>query len=441
MDLSRRETELELRVVTMERKKIAVGELRLGMYVAELDRPWIGSPFLFQGFPISTDKELKQLNDFCDFVYIDLEQSRDVDVRPKLSSTSQNQQHRFETERVNLSHKFGQTDQEVKYHNKIKFSQALPQAAKIFGSTRKYVNSIFHDIRLGKSINTDEARELTDRMVDNIINNENAMVLLTQLKQKDEYTTLHSINVCIISILFGRHMGFDEKELRLLGLGALLHDIGKMHVPLEILNKPGKLTAFERKIMNSHPQMGYDLLSTTKDFPAAALDVIRYHHERMDGSGYPKGLMAEGIKPYVQIVAMVDVYDAITSDRAYHERISPHEALNKMFESASKHFSKDLLERFISCLGIYPIGSIVELDAGEVGVVITVNRRRKLLPTLNLVLDRDKKYLERPMVLDLDYYERKGKTIKIKKILKSNSYGIDVRKILLDNTLAIPATA
>lgn len=425
----------------MERKQLSVDQLALGMYVAELDRPWLGSPFLFQGFPITTGKELEKLRNYCEFVYIDLEQSQNTNLRPELKPLSKEQQSRFETEKVNISHELDESDeQEIKYHNKIKFSQALPQAAKIYGHTRKYVNKMFDDIRLGKSINTKAARELTDRMVENIINNDNAMVLLTQLKHRDEYTTLHSINVCIIAILFGRHMGLSEKQMRTLGLGALLHDIGKMHVPLKILNKPGKLTNFERKIMNSHPQMGYDLLAEAKEFPAAALDVILYHHERMDGSGYPKGLMEEGITPYVQIVALVDVYDAITSDRAYHNRMSPHEALNKMYEWASKMFSRELLEKFISCLGIYPIGSIVELEDGDVGVVITVNHHRKLLPTLNLILDRDKRYLDRPKMLDLEYHERNGNSIKINKILKSNSYGIDVRKILMTNALVAPTS-
>jgi len=425
----------------MERKKLLVDKLALGMYVAELDRPWLGSPFLFQGFPITTSKELKQLRNYCDFVYIDLEQSRDINIRPELKPREKHQQSRFETVRVNISHELDASDtKNRKYRNKIKFNQVLPRSAKIYSHTRKYLNKFFSDVRLGKSINIKEARELTNRMVDNIIDNDNAMVLLTQLKHKDEYTTFHSINVCIFSILLGRHMGLSEKEMRILGLGALLHDIGKMHVPLEILNKPGKLTGFEKKIMNSHPQMGYDLLVTARDFPLAALDVIRYHHERMDGSGYPKGLIGEGITPYVQIVALVDVYDAITSDRAYHNRISPHEALNNMYERASKMFSRDLLEKFISCLGIYPIGSIVELESGDVGVVITVNRHRKLLPTLNLVLDKHKKYLDRPKMLDLEYHERKGSGIKINKILKSNSYGIDVRKILIENALAIPAS-
>lgn len=425
----------------MERKKLSVDKLELGMYVAELDRPWLGSPFMFQGFPITTSNELDQLRNYCEFVYIDLEQSRDTHISPDLKPLRREQPSRFDTGRVNISHELDKPDShEIKNRNKIKFSQALPQAARIYGYTRKYMNRIFDDIRLGKSFSTKAAREITDRMVDNIISNDNAMVLLTQLKQKDEYTTFHSINVCIFSILLGRYMGFSEKEMRTLGLGALLHDIGKMHVPLEILNKPGHLSGFEKKIMNAHPQMGYDLLLTAKDFPATSLDVIRYHHERMDGSGYPKGLTGEGITPYVQIVALVDVYDAITSDRAYHDRVSPHEALNKMHEWASKKFSRDLLEKFISCLGIYPIGSIVELEDGDVGVVITVNRHRKLLPTLNLVLDKHKKFLDRPKMLDLEYHERKGSGIKISRILKSNSYGIDVRKILMDNALAVPAT-
>ncbi len=410
------------------------------MYVVELDKPWLGSPFLFQGFPVTSSKELEQLRDFCEFVYIDLEQSQGVDIANEHHQVGKNKQKRFETGKINISQGAGKSETNINQRNKIKFSQALPQATKNYTSTRKHINTLFNDIRLGKSINVDDALKQTDQMVENIISNENAMVLLTQLKHRDNYTSLHSINVSILSILFGRHMGFNQKELLTLGIGALLHDIGKMQVPLNILNKPGKLNDDEKKIMNSHPQMGYDVLVNSKNFPVEALDIIRFHHERLDGSGYPKRLMNDEIKSYVQIVALVDFYDAVTSDRAYHDRISPHEAINLMYESASKHFSKELLENFINCLGIYPVGSIVELESGEVGVVIAVNLRRKLLPTLSLVLAKDKNALKRPVVYDLAYHERMGKNIKIKKMLKSNDYNIDIRKIIMSNMLEIPDT-
>ncbi len=151
-------------------------------------------------------------------------------------------------------------------------------------------------------------------------------------------------------------------------------------------------------------------------------------------------LMTDEIKSYVQIVALVDFYDAVTSDRAYHDRISPHEAINLMYESASKHFSKELLESFINCLGIYPVGSIVELEHGEVGMVIAINLRRKLLPIVSLILAKDKNVLKRPVVYDLAYHERMGKNIKIKKMLKSNAYNIDIRKFIMSNMLDIPGT-
>ncbi len=416
-----------------EHKKLEVDQLRIGMYVVELDRPWLESPFLFQGFPIRNDDELEQLRECCDFVYVDVELS--IDWQPDAPTAAVPRGIRFATQGVNRK----PSRQKIEYRDRESFTQSLPEAIMLHSAAKDYIGSVLDDVRLGKSIDTGGARELADRLAENIVKNENAMVWLTQLKNRDEYTSMHSINVCVLSLLFGRFLGLKEKELGHLGLGALLHDVGKMKVPSEILNKPGRLDDEERTIMNRHPELGHALLKEHTDLHPAVLEIALSHHERYDGSGYPRGLKGKALNQYALIVSIIDFYDAVTSDRAYHIGISPHEALNMMYAVAAKSFPLTLVESFIQCLGIYPIGSLVELESGEVGVVMTVNRQRRLKPILTLVLDRHKKPFPQVKMMNLEIQEQHESPVRIKKILQSNAYGIDVRQLILRSNMTAPA--
>lgn len=413
-------------------EKLAVCDLAIGMYVAELDRPWLESPFLFQGFPIRTQDELQQLQECCEYVYVDKGQSVNWPAE-QASDNLMTPPPNFATGGVNRK------PQRIKYRDKAGFSETLPDAVQLYNGAKGYIDALFDDVRLGHSIDTENARRLADRMAENIVQNENALVWLTQLKNRDEYTSLHSINVCVLSLLFGRYLGLNESQLQRLGLGALLHDLGKMCVPNATLNKPGRLDANEKVEMRRHPEHGYQLLKDTQDMHPAVLEIVRSHHERVDGTGYPQGLKGKAINQYALIVSIVDVYDAVTSDRAYHLGISPHEALNMIYGWATKTFPRELVESFIQCLGIYPIGSLVELENGEVGVVMTVNRTQRLNPILTLVLDRQKKPFSEPKLINMELQQKQRDNFKIKRILESSAYGIDVRKLILQSNMSAPA--
>ena len=420
----------------LTKEKIDVADLKIGMYVCELDRPWLGSPFLFQGFPIRTADEIKALQDYCKFVFIDLELSSEHIVEER--AVANKAEHQFETKKLNIRFKQAEPDLEVK----TKLDVELKKAVELYHRTHAYIKSIWNDARMGIAIDIEEAREMAGEMVESIIKNENAMVWLAQLRQRDEYTTQHSLNVSVFSILFGRYLGLRKSQLKLLGFGALFHDIGKMRVPLEVLNKTEKLTADEMALLKEHPEHGRAILGGDEKVPSEVIDIAFTHHERFDGSGYPRGLSGEKIGRFVYIVSIVDVYDAVTSDRAYHMGISPHEALNLMYGSAPTSFPAELVEEFIRCLGIYPVGSLVELDTGEVGVVMTVNRKRKLRPILTLVLNRDKQPYPQYKMLNLDIDTGEGKPQQgIKKILKSNAYGVDTQKVISECTRDITAGA
>lgn len=411
----------------MSQKKVEVADLELGMYVVELDRPWLETPFLFQGFPILSEEEIRELQRCCLYVYIDEEQS--VALQPRRFETAPHGMpvERFETRRLNRQlneRKPGPIG------NRVELQQEMPRAREVYQQAKHYIDTIFDELRLGSQINLTEARSLADKTVESITSNENAMVWLTLLKRKDEYTSYHSINVCVLSVLFGRHLGLTEGELKTLGLGALLHDIGKMRVPVEIINKSSKLEPAEAGMMRKHPEYGKAMLAESDSIPEQARDIVYSHHERIDGSGYPLGLKGEQLGMFPMIVSIADVYDAMTSDRAYHLRISPHEALNVMYGWAATHFDETLLEEFIRCLGIYPIGSIVELSSGEIGVVLTVNRKHHLLPSLLLVRDSHKQPYDVPKLMNLELQQHGGVNISITKILPSDIYGIDVRELV-----------
>ena len=412
-----------------KKTKISVHDLEQGMYVSELDRPWLESPFLFQGFLIESDELLAQLKQTCEFVYIDIEESR-ADIRPHLQTLA-------DSESVEIPSVPAQQEA-IPEKEHVNFYAELRQAKRVYDKTRHYIDTALNDVRLGGSVDTKQARRLVGEMAQNITRSPNAMVWLTHLKNRDEYTSIHCINVCILALSFGRYVGLERHELELLGLGALLHDIGKMYVPNEVLNKPGKLSDAEFEIIKRHPVDGHKLLVTKDDMPQLSLDIVLHHHERTDGSGYPDGLGDAQIHQLVKIASIVDVYDAITSDRCYHDGMSPYEGLKNMYNWMDGNFSIDLMQQFIKCLGIYPIGSIVELNQGQVGVVVGINEETKLKPVVLLVLDKDKQPLKMRKLMNLasPKWEASGQVMRVDRILPASEYNIDIKTIIEQETSA-----
>jgi len=416
--------------------KINSSDLTVGMYVTELDRPWIESPFLFQGFPINDEEELQQVRESCEYVYVDAEKTPQ-DIRAKLlalNAENKNNQASFtETSTFNVNEHDAAVEATFKRH--------LIKAKEVRDKTRQYIDQALEDVRLGASVDTKKAKAVVSSLVDNIVTNQDASIWLTHLKKRDEYTAIHSVNVCILSISFGRSLGLAKDELNVLGLGALLHDLGKMRVPLEVLNKPGRLTDIEFEIMRSHPGQGYELLKNDRNIPPEALDVVLGHHERLNGSGYPHGRDESTIPYFTRIVSIVDVYDAITSDRIYHDGMSPHDALKNMYKWAPGNFDQQLIEAFIKTIGIYPIGSLVEFGTGHVGMVAKLNDHKKLKPVVMLLLNRNKEpYPVRKMVnlANPAWEQKKSGPLVISRIVDAKEYNINVPAILQEET-KIPA--
>ena len=280
------------------------------------------------------------------------------------------------------------------------FDEELKEAQRLRGEAEFLVRDFLHNARLGNNIDAGKIAGTVGRMVDSVFRNQDALTSLARLKSFDDYTFAHCVNVCILSLALGRHMGLEKADLEDLGTGAILHDIGKMLVPDKVLNKPGKLTDEEFTIMKTHAELGGDMLSGAKINEAAMLVALQ-HHERYDGSGYYKGLAKNDIHIFARIAAVADVYDAMTSKRVYQNGMVPEEALKRLYIMRGTHFQPEIVERLIICLGIYPIGTFVELNTGELAVVKMVNRSHPMQPRIQLLSDREKRRCKTAQEVDL----------------------------------------
>ena len=382
------------------------------MYVAKLDKPWLESNFLYQGFELKNQADINAVKEQCKFVFIDVKK--------------QNKSLAFESKDTPYSK--GWLDTRTPPNKLSSFEKEVENAGYVYKEASNLVRSFMEDVSLGKTITVEIAKKAVAECVNSILNAPDALLWMTQLKNRDLYTSQHSMNVCILAIALGRQINLPVKELNNVGLCGMMHDMGKMSVPLEVLNKPGKLEPDELKIMQSHPELGWKLLMSSSDMYGGAIDVAHSHHERLDGNGYPRKLTAEKITPYTRIVTIVDMYDAITSDRVYQRGRTHLEAINIMTKMCGTHLDSGLTYKFIECLGIYPPGSIVEMSNGEIAIVVEANQKR-LKPKIILLLDEDKNPRTERMVdlskIDLD---PSGQEYRITKIVKADDHGIDLNK-------------
>jgi HD-GYP domain-containing protein (c-di-GMP phosphodiesterase class II) len=243
-------------------------------------------------------------------------------------------------------------------------------------------------VRLNEKINIKELRTMAKAVVNEVILNGRTLVHLNDIRTHDDYTFSHSVNVCILSTVLGLAMGYPEARLRELSLGGLLHDLGKMIVPSKILNKPGKLTEDEFVVVQRHSESGFEILRHQQDMPLLASHIAFQHHEKVDGSGYPRGLVKNEIHEYARIVAIADVYDALISDRAYRPGMLPHQAYEILHGSANSHFDEEILQMFFKYIALYPIGTMVELSTGQIGIVTEIFPDLQTKPVVSVISDK-----------------------------------------------------
>jgi putative nucleotidyltransferase with HDIG domain len=275
------------------------------------------------------------------------------------------------------------------------------RAAKICAKSKQAVVSMFQEARMGNAIDAKDCAPLVEEISNSVMRNPGALISLARLKTADDYTYMHSVAVCALMIALSRQLGLDEEQTRQAGLAGLLHDLGKAMVPNAILNKPGKLTDEEFAEIKKHPAYGHKALLAGNGIPEIALDVCLHHHEKVDGSGYPKGLKADQITLFSKMGAVCDVYDAITSNRPYKAGWDPAESLRKMAEWAKGHFDEAVFQAFVKSLGIYPVGSLIRLDSGRLGVVIEQSEKSLLAPKVKVFFSTKSNVRIKPEVVDL----------------------------------------
>ncbi len=383
-------------------KCVSTANLVRGMYVHELDRPWVETPFLFQGFMLQEQREIEILQELCEYVYINVELGHDTPHVYKIPPP------RVRVNMEDLVRVSSLPHTRTRYEDIITVEDELERARTSHEKSQNLVQDLFSDIRNKATLNVPAVRAAVDEITDSVLRNPDAFMLLRQLKAKDTYSYSHAIDSCALAASFCRHLGYPKEELKDVAMGTLLLDIGKLRVPEEILEKNGPLTEEEFRLMQEHVTFGAEILTEAGNVSPTAMAMVASHHERLNGMGYPQKLEDTAIPVCGRIAAIVDSYDAMTSDRPHKKALSAHDAIRELYKWRGTDFQEDLVEQFIQCQGIYPTGTLVELSSGQVAIVMSQNRIRRLSPKLLLILNADKEPYEKPQILDLMKHEEKS---------------------------------
>lgn len=423
---------------------VPVESLQPGLYVHALDRPWVETPFVFQGFRLTREDELETLRAYCRHVYIDLQQSDAAAARAVLAAGRQRRApasspgpDRGGPPRERplpgpAAAATGVLFEPVPHPDRERFGALVRRAARSHDDTRRAVSEVLRRARLEQAIDTGPARAAVEEMAALVAEDASAALWLTHLARRDPYTVTHSVNACVLALAFGRHLGMDGERLQRLGLGTLLMDIGKATIPQWILDKPSALTATERAFVNLHVVRGCTLLAQG-DLPLETLDVVRMHHERLDGEGYPAGLGGDEIPRQALIAGLADTHDAMLRTRPYRGAYRPDRALQALYEDAAGTFGQELVEAFIRYLGAYPVGTLVRLDNDAVGIVVGSRPGGGLLPTVLLLRNADGEPFRKRLLLNLSAAGRDGVQVAARSIratLGPREANVDVGKLV-----------
>ncbi len=384
-------------------KKIPIESLRVGMYVHDINCGWLDHPFLLNQLYVRDPATLARIvRTGTREVYIDTARGDDVPHEnlhkdDRLAQVKTKEQ--VEDELLAELHRVVRTAQPTRARTPVR--EELFYARSTANEAKRVVTTLMHSVRAGRQFALAEVEDVVGQLADSVLRNPQALLGLTRIRHRDHYTFEHSVSVAVFMLAFARELGFDEATVRELGVGGLLHDIGKTRIPLNILNKPGPLSEEEYMVMREHVDLGRALLEQHGGVGPIAMAVVNEHHERCDGNGYPHALTGEQISRFGQMAAIVDVYDAITADRVYHHAEVPTRVLGQLLEWGEHHFNMPLVHQFIRCVGIYPVGSLVRLMNGWIGVVVEQGERDLLHPRLRAVYDTHKGEFMPPQELDL----------------------------------------
>jgi HD-GYP domain-containing protein (c-di-GMP phosphodiesterase class II) len=397
----------------VERKQVLVEQLQFGMYVAELDRPWTETPFIFQGFHLRTDEQLSMLKQFCKHVFVDLERTEKPEAKPAPQFKIRGS---------------------AAYPEKVSVEIEFSRAATVYTQSVATVGELLKPLaKPGGVLEAKQVKESVTRLTDSVVRNPDAMLLMSRLREKSAEAHARALQVSIYLIVFARFLQLEREELELLGLLGLLQDVGKTRLPAELMERKGPLSAEEHEVVKRHVEYSAEILRGTPELPQELPGLALLHHERQDGAGYPRGLKGEEIGLYGSMAAIADTFDALTAERSYAEALSPSSALSYLYRERGTRFHADLVEQFIQCVGVFPVGSVVELNSGEVGIVIAQNLVRRLKPRVMVVLDAKGNPMRPHKILDLekDPKATPDEPYRIKRTLEQTRVQVDPREMFL----------
>lgn len=404
------------------RTRVLVGDLKLGMHVVELDRPWLQvpfePPFETQGFVVGSYRDLEKVREVCEYVIVE---TPDTPHEPGGGGD----RRRIRGAAIPGRLLYGDLPEPI-HEVRARASEEVPRAREVLGEVRQLYHDVLHSIATGKRVDARALRETVHGLVDSVLRNPDAATWLVRMRKRDASAYSHSVSVCVLALTVGRHIGLGEGDLTRLGMATLLQDIGKLRLRPELLARPDTLTRVEMQEVEQHVEHSMEMLVAGGGVPEAVLEIVHGHHERTDGSGYPRRLRGKEISVSASIAGLADTYTALISARPHRGPVTTFDALMKIYEMRSRAFPRALSEQFIQSVGIFSVGSFVMLGTGEVGVIVERHRTRQLKPRVMVVLDPNGERLPRPHTVDLsrvDEATRPG--LRIVKVIDPADHAID----------------
>jgi len=410
--------------MALKEVKVQLADLKPGMYVSRLDRPWSDAPYPLQGFYIHSQEDIDKLLNYCDCVIVDVAMSKSPEDQ-KNTTTDKTNDLAIKQGLINMKPK--------RYRDTSTREEELKEAEQSYAVLSDVTSEMLNNIVNNKKLDMPQLKKAVSPMIDSVLRNPDAYAWLTRMKQADNYTYNHSICCAVWAVAFGRHLGMPRKDLQSLAIGALLFDVGKMRLPEKLINNPNRYNNIEFNIIKQHVEHSLEILKETDDVNDDVYNMVKMHHERHNGSGYPDGLKGDQITIYGKIAGLVDCYDAMISERVFASALSPHDAIKKFYEWRNIDFQAELVEQFIQIVGIYPAGTLIELSNGMVGVIVNQHRVWRLRPQIMLLLNENKEPLTDFKTIDLfiQTVDEEGNSLDIVKSVEPGMYGIDPKEFYI----------
>ncbi|MCM0613581.1 HD-GYP domain-containing protein [Marinobacter sediminum] len=399
-------------------KRIPVSALKVGMYITDLNNDWIPHNTQRKQGVIKKDETIEKIRRMgVTSVYIDASKGLDT----------QDSETAAEVDRRNEAALQNAGEQAPGLRPHVPVAEEMVMAQKIHSQAQGLVGEFMNNVKIGAAIDIAPIHQLANELQNSVLRNANALSCLGRIREKDNYLMEHSVNLSVLMSLFGNYRSLPADALHQTIVGALLHDLGKILTPDEVLHKPGRLSAEEFEIMKLHARHSREILATTEGIGELTVITAAQHHERLDGSGYPEGLKGDDISVYGRMVAITDVYDAITADRVYHKGMTPTQGLKKLLEWSGDHLDPSLVKQFIRCIGLYPVGSLVLLESGRLGAVVEANELDQRLPVVRVMYHTK---FRMPITVDTIDLSRPDTQDRILRSVDPDEYRIDIRKFM-----------